>query len=220
MDALNALLRSAHIWAGFALLALFWLPLIFRKGSRGHVLVGRIYTWLMFGVLLSAAIMCVHRVLQGNWAQGFALGFLTLISFNSLWYGYVIAVKKRLTNGISNVRNALFTVTIIYSITLVYLGIKHDQVLFIIFGLLGFLPFIPLLLAIARHSPQPEFNWVREHYTNMLVSGGAAYTAFLAFGSRIFFTFPDNTMLAVLPWVLPTFVALMGVTWFNRRYVP
>jgi hypothetical protein len=219
MDAVKTIMRTSHIWAGFALLVLFWLPLIFRKGSRGHVWVGRIYTWLMFGVLFSAAVLCIHRVVTGNWAQGFALGFLTLISFNSLWYGYAIAIKKRLTNSIANARNAMFTIISIYSVALIYVGVHYNQVLFIIFGLLGTLPFIPLALAIARRTVQPEFNWLREHYTNMLISGGAAYTAFFAFGSRIFFTFPDNTLLAVLPWVLPTFFALMGVTWFNRRYV-
>lgn len=182
--------------------------------------MGRIYTWLMFGVLLSAAGLCIYRILSGQWMQGFALGFLTLISFNALWYGYAIAIKKRLTNSIANARNAMFTIISLYSLVLIYLGIKHNQVLFIIFGMLGILPFIPLALAIARRTVQPEFNWLREHYTNMLVSGGAAYTAFFAFGSRIFFTFPDdNSLLAVLPWVLPTFLALMGVTWFNRRYV-
>ncbi len=100
MDALREILRTSHIWAGFALLALFWIPLIVKKGA-----------------------------------------------------------------------------------------------------------------------PKRKFSWLREHYTNMIISGGAAYAAFLAFGARAFFTFPDKTVLAVLPWVLPTVFALMAVTYYNKQYV-
>lgn len=219
MDAAREILRTSHIWAGFALLALFWIPLLVKKGSKGHVMVGRIYSWLMFGVLFSAAALSIHRAIYGNWALAVSLGLLTLISFNSLWYGYAVAVKKKLTPGIANTRKVLLGVTLVYSIILLYLGIRYQQVLFIIFALLAVLPFTPFVLALVRKEPQQKFSWLREHYTNMIVSGGAAYTAFLAFGARVFFTFPDNTFMAVLPWVLPTAVALLGVAWSNKRYL-
>ncbi len=90
MDALKEVLRTSHIWAGFALLALFWLPLMVKKGSKSHVIIGRIYTWLMFGVLFSAAGLSIHRAISGNYALAAALGLLTLISFNLMHFGMVM----------------------------------------------------------------------------------------------------------------------------------
>lgn len=218
MEALQHLLRSSHIWAGFALLALFWIPLFVKKGSRGHIIIGRIYTWLMFGVLFTAASLCVYRVATGNWSQGLALGFLTLISFNALWYGYVVAINKKLTKGIATTRSVLSLTTVIYGVALTALGIYYSQMLFVIFGTLGFLPSIFALVNRLRGIPKPKFNWLREHYSNMIISGGAAYTAFLAFGARMFFQYPDNTLLGILPWVLPTVLALFAVGRYNKQY--
>ena len=36
-------LRAVHIGAGFLGLAVFWLPLLLRKGSRAHVMCGRVF---------------------------------------------------------------------------------------------------------------------------------------------------------------------------------
>jgi hypothetical protein len=58
---------------------------------------------------------------------------------------------------------------------------------------------------------------MREHYAAMLISGGAAYTAFLAFGSRQFFDLNEYG-LNVLPWILPTIVVFIVVYLYNKRY--
>lgn len=217
MDTLQQLMRTTHIWAGFALLALFWVPLFVKKGGRAHVVTGRIYTWVMFGILFTAAALCVYRIATGNWSQGFALGFLTLISFNALWYGYAIAIKKKLTPSIALARRIQFLVTGIYGLVLCYLGVKYGQVLFIIFGILGFLPMVFAVINALRKAPKTQFDWLREHYGNMIISGGAAYTAFLAFGSRVFFTIPEDSAWGIVPWVLPTAIAVIAVLLYNKK---
>jgi hypothetical protein len=172
----------------------------------------------MFGVLATAAALCVHRALSGNWSQALALGYLTLISFNALWYGYAVAIKKQLTTGIKTTRDTLLFIIAAYGLVLIYLGIKYEQMLFVLFGILGFLPLVFMAVGLISKKPQPKFNWMREHYGNMIISGGAAYTAFLAFGARMFFQYPDNSFLGILPWMLPTLVALIGLNFYNRKY--
>ena len=50
----------------------------------------------------------------------------------------------------------------------------------------------------------------------MLVSGIAAYTAFFAFGGRVFFESLLTGYWAVLPWVAPTIIGIGAIKYLEK----
>ena len=89
METLSKALLSTHVIAGFISLVLFWIPIFTKKGGKIHTLVGKIYIYLMWIVVISAGILSVENAYQGNYLMASFLGFLTLITSNPLWYGTV-----------------------------------------------------------------------------------------------------------------------------------
>src|ERR1041384_1182397 len=63
-SSVYAWLRLSHIGAGFLGLAVFWLPLLVRKGSRLHVVCGRVFVGCAAFVLASALFVCVWRLID------------------------------------------------------------------------------------------------------------------------------------------------------------
>lgn len=215
-DAIAAF-RWFHIALGFLVLASFWLPMLSKKGSNVHVWSGRLYSLGMSVVLASAAVLCVMRAFQGKYGQSLLLGFLTLISFNALYQGLVFVRQKEMAGNYKHIAFITNILILISGSVLLIWGLKTMHPLFLIFGALGI---ATSPAAIKRFRPfndyKPKYGWMQEHVAAMLISAGAAYTGFFAFGSRQFFVF-ENTTLAIIPWVLPTLLVLTYVVYYTRR---
>ena len=61
-------------------------------------------------------------------------------------------------------------------------------------------------------------NWLREHYEGMLFSGGAAYTAFFAFGGSTWLSDYINGWWTLVPWLLPTLLTIALMPLVHRRF--
>lgn len=220
MEAIIDILRSSHIYLGFGLLVLFWLPVLSKKGSKVHIWAGRGYFYVMCIVLLTAAVICAYRLFTGNFYQGLILGLLTLISFNALWEGYVYArFRKEVPEWHKSAIKVLNVLAFLYGLPVTYFGITTGNPLFLIFGPLAVLANFRIVIGkrpAVRDIRQKNVR-MREHYGAMLISGGAAYTAFLAFGSRQFFDLNEYG-LGILPWILPTIIVFIVVFFYNKRY--
>lgn len=213
----HTIFRWLHIALGFMVLASFWIPMFAKKGSRVHVYAGRFYGVSMAVVLLSAAVLCVIRLLQADYFLAMMLGFLTLLSFNALFQGLSFARYKKLTPLNKNIIFYTVLAIFLWAIPLLYLGIKGGHILFIIFGAIGVLT---TPADLKRFNPfqkdQPHPTWIESHITGMVISAGAAYTAFFAFGARMFGF--EQGDFGVLPWVLPTVLAVTFVVYYTRQY--
>lgn len=220
METLIDFFRSTHIYLGFGLLVLFWLPILTRKGSKLHVWAGRTYFGTMLAVLLTAAVICAYRLFTGQFLQGLLLGLLTLISFNALWEGLVYArYRKVVPNWQIRMIKFLNVIAFVYGIPVTYFGVTTGQPLLLIFGPLAILANFRIAIGkrpAVRDITQSNVR-LREHYAAMLISGGAAYTAFLAFGSRHFLDLNEYG-LGILPWILPTILVFVVVFLYNKRY--
>ena len=219
METFRTIFLTTHIATGALILLIFWVAILAKKGPGLHKLAGKLYAYTMAIALLAAAVLCVTQLFKGNYFMPLILGFLTLISGNALWQGYSFARDKGLTPLNHKLLIGLSATITLYAIPLLIVGIMYQQVLFIIFGALGALTGPLDLKRFIKEADTIHKNWLRQHYASMIISGGAAYTAFLAFGARSFINI-DNTALAAVPWVLPTIIAMILIQWYNRRYKP
>lgn len=221
VSTLYSVVLPLHVVAGFSALVSFWIPTLTRKGKRAHRLSGKVYVWLMWIVVLSAAALCLLKVAKGEYLGAAFLGFLSLITAQPLWYGIaVLRHKRELPRRVLLIRKVLSGLVsasaLAMLITAAYLRLQGPAVLLLIFGLLGigsvkdvFKP-MPTLRAAA--------HWLIDHLDGMIVSGIAAHTAFFAFGGNQFFTGLFVGPWVAIPWSLPTVIGVIAIRRMKRRY--
>ncbi len=68
-------------------------------------------------------------------------------------------------------------------------------------------------------NPTQKADWFIEHMKNMIISGIAAYTAFLAFGGRTLLGNIFTGYWMVIPWVAPTFIGIFAMRYLEKYYL-
>ncbi len=210
-----------HIACGFASLLAFWAPVFTGKGSTAHRKIGFFYTYAMWAVVISAAILSVNNLVIGQTNMGLFLGFLSVISATPLWHGLaVLKNKKSLSRRFRFTQIFLGILQFLFGAFLVIYGAFYItdgiRVLMIFFGVLGVSSIRDVMKMIwANQDEKPD--WYRDHYRGMITSGIAAYTAFLAFGGRQFLSEILPGMWQVLPWILPTIIGVVAMRLMDRK---
>lgn len=221
MDSFTKITTLIHVSLGALSLILFWLPVFTRKGSKLHRKIGNIYVYLMWGVVITAAMLSVKNFIIGEITAGLFLGFLTLITGNPLWYGVAILKnKKGVSKAYKQTHFAFNLIIIAFSLIMLGYAFLHLQegtsVLMIFFGILG-LSSAPQILNDYR-TKLAGVSWFKEHYQGMVISGTAAYTAFFAFGGRQFMSGILTGYWQILPWILPTILTVIGLRYTRTYY--
>lgn len=222
MEALAKALLMIHVVAGFASLGIFWIPMFTRKGGLNHRRLGKVYVFLMWIVVGTAALLSIKNLLIGNFIQAAFLGFLALITGNVLWSGMaVLRNKEGLSAGFQAIRRTLDFSVFLFGLVLVIYGIvlkgQGTAVLMLIFGILGLSDF-PKVRAHLRGNASTAVNWFDEHLEGMITSGIAAYTAFFVFGGRQFFEGWLPGYWAIIPWVAPTVIGMISMKYLKAYY--
>lgn len=216
MDQAHGIIRYLHIAVGIVVLITFWIPLFVKKGGKLHVLAGRIYVAGMAFALASSAVLCVIRLMEGRVALAILLGFLTLLSSFVLVQGFGFVRVRKFTGSFQLIMSVLLVLLFFGSIGILWYGIPRGGVLHIIFGGIG----LGASTASWKMLFKPvEFGkgYVDKHVNNMMISGGAAYTAFIAFGSRTIFGERMDS-LGLLPWVMPTITVFLILVYYHKVY--
>ncbi len=215
MEALDRILLIIHIAIGSISLIIFWIPLFAKKGGKLHNKVGMIYTYTMWGVVISAALLSLLNFIQKDYITTAFLGFLTILTGHPLWYAVAITkYKKEIPASLIKIRKVILSVLVLSAAGLVVwsilLKLQGPSILLLIFGVLGLLQ-LPLLLR-STEKLQNEGNWLAAHINGMVTSGIAAYTAFFAFGGSTFFGGIFTGPLVAIPWVLPSIVGTIFIS--------
>ena len=219
MEMLSKLLLGFHVICGSLSIIVFWAPVFTKKGGRIHVLVGKAYVYLMWGVVLSAFILSIENLVQQHYIAASFLGFLTIITSGPLWYGIAILNnKKTLSSFYQRTLLAYHATTVILGVALLVFGIylkgRDFGILMIIFGILGISGMGDLIKALKNNNTPA--NWLKEHYTGMIITGIAAYTAFAAFGGRAFLGNIFTGYWMIVPWVAPTVIGIIIIKYMDR----
>lgn len=238
MLILHSALFVSHILLGSMALMLFWVPLIAGKGGLNHVKFGRYYGNTMYAVAASGALMAMLVIYDPITLKGHLLGdssdhhafantirifwgfllYLSLLTYVSVKQGF--AVLKHKTSSVP-LRTAghlgPIILLLIGGIGVFALGIIHNRVLHIVFGILGIMISTGMLRYCFTEKLKPK-QWLIEHLGGMIGSGIGAYTAFIAFGGRKFFA--DLGSLQIIFWIAPGVIGSIAIYSLSKKYQP
>jgi len=221
MKTFTSIFTMIHVIAGFTSLLLFWIPVFTKKGGINHVRLGKIYIWLMWIVVVTAAMLSVKNIYMGHMQMAAFLGFLTFLTANPLWKGIAILNYKKGLSAAFQRTHLLFEILVFIAGGLllsygIYLQAKGAGVLMIIFGLLG-VSNLGGVIKMIKNPPQ-KMDWFMEHVKDMIITGIAAYTAFFAFGGRTYLGEIFTGYWMIIPWVAPTFLGVIGMKYWEKNY--
>lgn len=176
-----------HIAAGFLALVTGLIPMFSKKGSKAHVLWGKIYFWAMFVVALTALIRFQMKL------NLIFLAGIAVFSFYNTFTGVRLVHRKEsgkpvFLDWFASILGVVCSLGMVY---FSYLAFKMDNVfytvLFLVFGIFMFLlAFEDLSIFGGRKTieseegtPVPILYWFQNHISRMGGSYIATVTAFL-----------------------------------------
>ena len=221
MDTIIQIVLATHVAAGFASLALFFIPAFARKGGKLHSTVGRWYVRGMWTVVATALLLCAARLYQGHFVLAMFLGFLALLTSGPLYHG--IAVLRNKQGPSVKMQRIYLAFQITLAIAGAYLtgaGLgwwgPGGHALLLIFGTLGIVITIPGLFDKYR-GREKEYDWLVEHFSGLLITAVAAFTAFFAFGGRRIFGNLFEGNLEIIAWVTPTILGVAFIRYYKWK---
>jgi uncharacterized membrane protein len=218
---LFSLFRMLHIIAGFLALAIFWIPMVTRKGGKVHNRIGWIYVYSMSVVAISAFYMGVYRIFldsqAGNDRISFSwfLIFIAILSGATAWYGIrVLRFKKRV--GVHrNLIDLCFSLLLFFSgIGIGIYGMSIGSSLITYFPMLGLL-LGGIQLNYWLRPPSKRMHWYFEHFGGMIACCISTVTAFTVFGAPRLLNIGSSNLLL---WLLPTLVLVPVLVGFQVYY--
>jgi hypothetical protein len=214
MEQLFTPLLILHILGGSAGLITGTIAALVKKGSKPHLLSGKIFFWGMFIASFSALIL--------SWIPGheslflFAVGGFTLYMILS---GYRIVLLKRKSKQQEQSFSPIDYVITLFGFSFaVFLliqsvkGLLHGNTFSIVPGVFGLICMSYVLLDIRLFTGNATIkqSWMYNHIVRMMGAMIASYTAFLVVNVQI-------DMQWIL-WLLPSVIGSIFITVFLRKY--
>ncbi|SDN83664.1 Predicted membrane protein [Halobacillus aidingensis] len=217
---LFSIMLTIHIIAGFSALAVFWIPLVTKKGGNIHRKVGWVYVTAMYTVAATALYMGIYRIffdytVPEARAFSFFLLFIATLSGATAWMGIRVLRFKRRTEKHRNVYDlGISCLLILMSAITMVVGWMYD------FPLLQYFPILGIILGGGQlyywlTPPQNKMHWYFEHYGNLIGCSIATLTAFTVFGAPRLLNISSTSIWL---WLLPTVVLTPLIYVFNWYY--
>lgn len=243
MLTLHTMLLYFHIALGAVALLLYWLPVIARKGSKLHINAGKVFYYLMLivsgsGIVLSLLGLYdpigiytagkhmtseqIERMLLWRIPVSQFLLLLSLLTWVTVRHAIGVlrakSDRRTLRRWFYQGPVLLLLPTALY---VAYQGITVGMPLLIIFAVVSLITASTISLYVYKKQIKPR-AWIIEHFSSMVGSGIAVYTAFFAAGGR-------RMLAEILPgqWQLVSWLAapVIGITvmilltgYYKRRY--
>jgi uncharacterized membrane protein len=218
------ILRAAHIAAGAAALASFWIPMVTPKGARTHRWAGWVFIAGMAIVSVSAILLSGLRLAGGAQGQSrlFAifLGYLGVITGEGVWKAVRVLRTKSRTARTTNPLDLLFAgAVLLLALPTLAAGLAYQSPLVISFGGVGLFGGWTSFRYWWR-APQDPMHWWFEHMGATIGTSIAAITAFLVLNSARL----GLGQTSMLVWLGPTIVGVpLLVVWqayYRARFAP
>jgi hypothetical protein len=239
MTTLHSILVWLHIASGAVALVLFWVPALAKKGSPLHVRAGRYYRNLMYMVSVTAFVASLivladpigirrpGEILAAAEAERLAglyrmfslfLLMLSVLVFTSIRHG-LLALRERATSGVlaTPQHRSLIGAMAFLALVVGFLGIRHAQILLIVFAGLGLSGAWSMFRDTRIEQPSRQ-QLVVAHLSGLIGSGIGAYTAFFAFGGDRLFGDLLPGQWQVIPWVLPAIIGTIAINRLKRSF--
>jgi len=222
MDQFDKIILILHIVAGFTSLAIFTIPVVVKKGSKLHNLVGKYYSYTMWVVVVTAFVLSINNMIMEQYIIAAFLGFLSIITAVPLWYG-IAAVKYKMKAPLSFLRKKRFLYQLVFfaGLGLFVFGllttVPNAKILMMIFGGLGLSNFKHAFKSIEKE--QESYNWLNDHIEGMITTGIAAYTAFLVFGGGQMLGHMISGRFTIIFWVLPSIIGTLIIINMKKKFI-
>jgi len=217
-DVLFRVLLGLHIAAGAVALAVFWIPLVTRKGGTTHRRVGKLYTYAMLAAVAGAlALVSVRLFVErapGERGPAIFLAFIGLLTFASGWYGVrVLRVKDRRAPHDNPLDLGVASLLLVAGLAMLAWGVAGGGLLAGIFGALGASLGLRQLRAW-RRAPQGPRQWWFQHMGGMIGACIGTVTAFVVVNAPRL----GLSTFGVVPWITPGAVGVAGIIVWGRYY--
>lgn len=190
MDTILQALRWVHIPFGLAGLAVFWVPLVLKKGSLWHRRVGWVFVVCMGVASITAGMLAVLRLLIAARDKGgigsLALADFTgpvflfnvaLLTFTSVHHGLAVLRQKKIAQPPGPLLPIVLPVALVaLSLGSLALGAATGNVVLFTLPVVGLLVGSQYLWTLLRARTDPMFWWY-QHMSGMLGGCIAAITA-------------------------------------------
>ncbi len=213
------LLIIGHVIAGTVALISFWAPVILKKGSPGHVRLGRIFVWAIYAAASMACAMGILNLTLANTRHpvltdralfdglfGWMMLYLGLLSLLLVRYGMTaIGARRRKTNVRSGGEVIALAIVTLAALQCGLQGVILGQSLMVALSVLGLVTVGTFARTAFFAMPSPQ-GWLAEHIKGMIAGGISAYTAFLSVG---LLRIAPDLVFNPLIWAVPSTVGVM-----------
>ncbi len=232
-ELIEAVVAPLHVIFGFTGLAVFWIPIVVRKGGHWHVTLGRIFVNCAYVVLFTAGITVIYRLVsmllagEGPTVRPAAfsfvifLGYLTLVTFITVRHSIGVLLTKRdpasLRTGFNIFMSKLAIASSVGLIIYTVIFRPPTWILLIALSPIG----LGVGYGIHKYLSgelKSQKQWLYEHLGGMIGAGIAFHTAFAVFGFGQLFEFRIEGLLAIVPWVLPAIIGIPATVLWTRHY--
>ena len=243
MILLHTVFLYLHIALGALALVVYWLPITTKKGGSLHIQAGKLFYYLMLFVAASGMIMSVISLydpisiyINGRqlssaqinsflaWRIPFSHFLLLLSLLTWVTVRHAVAVLQVKDNRL-RLRGIRFQGPVFllfpYALYVLYQGLNIGMPLLTIFAIVSMISAITISLYVYKTTVSPR-AWIIEHFSSMVGSGVAVYTAFFAAGGRRLLTqwLPGDWQL--LTWLLAPSLGVMALllftAYFKKKY--
>ena len=211
---------ALHVGIGALALGAFWMAGLSRKGSRVHVLAGKIYLVALTVVLASAFPLAIRILLRGAGDFAWFLLYLLVITSTAVWTGWrAIRDKRDYARFIGPVYRVLAVLNVASGAAVLALGMYTGRPILIAFSFIGLLGGGAMLRNVRRGQPDSPRWWMREHLGAMIGTGIATHIAFLGIGLPKLLPMLAGPVLQNIAWFGPLAVAIAARILLGRKYL-
>lgn len=195
----------SHIICGGIVLLLGLINIVAKKGTKSHILIGKIYVGSMWWICISA--LCIITFYRFN----FFLMVIAAITFYTSFVGIRVLRRRKLGSQkwydwAASIVTSLFGIGLLAYAVWIFLSGRNEVlgILSIVFGLLAF----NLGFQEIRFFLKPKTNakkwWLYQHIGAISGSYIAAVTAFAVQNGETMGVVNHNWLLWVLPGIIGT----------------
>jgi hypothetical protein len=217
----------AHICTGAVGLAVFWVPVLGRKGGDTHKRLGKVFAYCLLATGVSAIGMSVCTLLDpaGTHPQiadtvmvtglfGWMMVYLATLTISLAWHGLMTIRNKR--QHLENRRwwnVALQIAAIVAAVNCATQGALIGQPLMMGIAIVGVASGVTNLVFIYTDRPA-RLAYLKEHVKALVGAGISVYTAFMTFGlARLLPSHAFNPTL----WAIPIVVGISIILYHHRK---
>jgi len=204
-------LLISHVFAGITALVSAFSAISTKKGSKKHIILGKIYSLAMLYVVIGAIALSILRPNPFLLAIALFSGYLVWTGFRRARY------KKAQLNKVDKFTvlvGSLIVIILISYGTLILIAGKSIGIVLLFFGLGLFIFTIEDFIAIKKETYTSKFR-IANHLQRML--GGTIATITAVFVQQLVPRIQNTQIPELVIWIGPTLVLTPLITYWSKK---